>query len=277
MIILFYSSVVNNPPGFFLFSEIIILIVELSRLLCYNFVQQTIPIMHKEIRILIRLPSIKTFTLMLFASFLSAACLSGCSGSSEKPVKIGNTSYPPETESIVLTDYDSEDYSVFSELKNLHTLDVTALDFSESDFNRLRSQLNPDVNIIWSVPFKGVKAASNTAELTVSGNFSQEDAYAIRVIDTINGFSLVEIDLLTGRTHQIRAHMASIGHPLLGDGKYGTNKINRSAGYYKQVLCSYQLSFEFTSDAQDLQYLDGKTFEISDIPFRNDFYAGKIK
>lgn len=98
-----------------------------------------------------------------------------------------------------------------------------------------------------------------------------------RVIDTINGFSLVEIDLLTGRTHQIRAHMASIGHPLLGDGKYGTNKINRSAGYYKQVLCSYQLSFEFTSDAQDLQYLDGKTFEISDIPFRNDFYAGKIK
>jgi hypothetical protein len=146
--------------------------------------------MHKEIRILIRLPSIKTFTLMLFASFLSAACLSGCSGSSEKPVKIGNTSYPPETESIVLTDYDSEDYSVFSELKNLHTLDVTALDFSESDFNRLRSQLNPDVNIIWSVPFKGVKAASNTAELTVSGNFSQEDAYAIRFFDHLSRLNI---------------------------------------------------------------------------------------
>lgn len=98
-----------------------------------------------------------------------------------------------------------------------------------------------------------------------------------RVIDTINGFSLVEIDLLTGRTHQIRAHMASIGHPLLGDGKYGTNKVNRSAGYYRQVLCSYKLSFEFTSDAQELQYLNGKSFEISDVPFRDDFYAGKIK
>ena len=97
-----------------------------------------------------------------------------------------------------------------------------------------------------------------------------------RVIDTINGFSLVEIDLLTGRTHQIRAHMASIGHPLLGDGKYGTNKVNRSAGYYKQALCSYKLIFAFTSDAQELSYLNGQCFEIKDISFLHDFYAGKI-
>ena len=98
-----------------------------------------------------------------------------------------------------------------------------------------------------------------------------------RVIDTINNFSLVEIDLLTSRTHQIRAHMASIGHPLLGDGKYGTNRVNRAAGYYKQALCSYKLTFEFTSDAEELNYLNGMSFEVENVPFLNDFYSGKIK
>lgn len=98
-----------------------------------------------------------------------------------------------------------------------------------------------------------------------------------KTLDTVNNFSLVEVDLLTGRTHQIRAHMASIGHPLLGDGKYGTNKVNRSSGYYKQALCSYQLTFAFTTDAEELNYLCGKRLEIENIPFVKDFYAGKIK
>ena len=97
-----------------------------------------------------------------------------------------------------------------------------------------------------------------------------------KVLDTINNFSLVEIDLLTGRTHQIRAHMASISHPLLGDGKYGTNRVNRAAGYYKQALCSYKLTFDFTTDAEELNYLNGKCFETQNIPFLKDFYAGKI-
>lgn len=98
-----------------------------------------------------------------------------------------------------------------------------------------------------------------------------------KTIETINNFSLVEVDLLTGRTHQIRAHMASIGHPLLGDGKYGTNEVNRKSGYSKQALCSYKLTFEFKTDAEALNYLCGKTFKIENIPFVNDFYAGKIK
>ncbi len=78
------------------------------------------------------------------------------------------------------------------------------------------------------------------------------------VLEYKDGLSLVEIELLTGRTHQIRAHLASIGHPLLNDGKYGSNH-----GRYKQALYSYKLRFSFTTDSGILDYLNGKTFEIN--------------
>lgn len=92
-----------------------------------------------------------------------------------------------------------------------------------------------------------------------------------RVLREGNGLSLLEVDLLTGRTHQIRAHFASIGHPLLGDGKYGTNAQNKQSGLKKQCLCSYKLQFDFTTDAGELDYLNGKLFEIEDVWFRTEF------
>ena len=92
-----------------------------------------------------------------------------------------------------------------------------------------------------------------------------------RVLQEGNGLSLLEVDLLTGRTHQIRAHLASIGHPLLGDGKYGTNAQNKQSGLKKQCLCSYKLQFDFSTDAGTLNYLNGKTFEIKDVWFRTEF------
>ena len=96
------------------------------------------------------------------------------------------------------------------------------------------------------------------------------------VIGEKDGLSLVEVDLLTGRTHQIRAHFASIGHPLLGDGKYGTNALNKPLGYKKQFLYSYKLVFDFTTDAGILNYLNGKSFEIPDIWFRREFLDGSL-
>ncbi len=74
-----------------------------------------------------------------------------------------------------------------------------------------------------------------------------------------NDLSLLEVHLETGRTHQIRAHLASIGHPLLGEGKYGHNKDDRSMGYKYQALYSYRLSFRVKDGP--LSYLDGKTIE----------------
>ena len=89
--------------------------------------------------------------------------------------------------------------------------------------------------------------------------------------DSGKDLSLVEVELLTGRTHQIRAHFASIGHPLLGDGKYGTNKLNKYFGYKKQFLYSYKLIFNFDDEAGILTYLNGRCFEVKDVWFVREF------
>ena len=76
-----------------------------------------------------------------------------------------------------------------------------------------------------------------------------------------NGITLLEVDLVTGRTHQIRAHFSSINHPLVGDGKYGINKNDRAKGYKFQALCSYQVSFDFPAEGI-LKDIAGKTVSL---------------
>ncbi|MCM1578171.1 MAG: RluA family pseudouridine synthase [Ruminococcus sp.] len=90
-----------------------------------------------------------------------------------------------------------------------------------------------------------------------------------RVLKSNGKLSLLEIELLTGRTHQIRAHMAYIGCPLLGDGKYGSNRINREYCVKTQALYSYKLRFDFKGDSGILEYLNGREFTAEKVWFKD--------
>ena len=101
-----------------------------------------------------------------------------------------------------------------------------------------------------------------------AGSKSCETRY--KVLESRNGLSLVECELITGRTHQIRAQFAHAGHPLLGDGKYG--KLNKNFDRRYQALYSYKLSFTFTTEAGALEYLNGKSFKVEKVDFVEEYF-----
>lgn len=91
-----------------------------------------------------------------------------------------------------------------------------------------------------------------------------------KVLASRNGLSLVECELITGRTHQIRAQFAHAGHPLLGDGKYG--KLDKRYDRSYQALYSYKLTFCFTTEAGALEYLNGKSFQVEKVDFVGEYF-----
>lgn len=84
--------------------------------------------------------------------------------------------------------------------------------------------------------------------------------YTILSTNKEKNYSILDVELLTGKTHQIRAHLAYIGYPIIGDGKYGRNEINNKFGFKTQKLCSYKLKFTFKTDSTILNYLNEKEF-----------------
>ena len=101
-----------------------------------------------------------------------------------------------------------------------------------------------------------------------SGSKSCQTNY--KVLTSEKGLSLVECELITGRTHQIRAQFAHAGHPLLGDGKYG--KLDKKYDRNYQALYSYKLTFCFTTDAGALDYLNGKSFRVDHVDFVQEYF-----
>ena len=86
----------------------------------------------------------------------------------------------------------------------------------------------------------------------------------VTVIRQAGPFALCRIGLITGRTHQIRAHLAYLGHPVLGDLKYGNHKMNERAGLKTQALCAQRLTFGRIPEENTLQYLSGRVIKLND-------------
>lgn len=81
-----------------------------------------------------------------------------------------------------------------------------------------------------------------------------------RVLESDGNFSILEVELVTGKTHQIRAHLSHIGLPILGDEKYGNNLVNKKMNKKQQCLCAYKLVFDL--EMGYLSYLNGLVFEL---------------
>jgi len=96
---------------------------------------------------------------------------------------------------------------------------------------------------------------------------AREAVTAYRTLEYHNGLSLMECELFTGRTHQIRAQFAQAGHPLLGDAQYGQAEAN---GWGCQTLYAWRVSF--AENGGMLDYLAGKTFQVHDVPFVHEYF-----
>lgn len=116
------------------------------------------------------------------------------------------------------------------------------------------------------------KAQKHVAVLDREAPGAQRAQTRYRTLAAKGGLSLLECELLTGRTHQIRAQFAHIGHPLLGDGQYGDPRRDERYHRHFQALYAYRLDFRFTGDAGVLEPLNGRNWQVADVPFVHEYF-----
>ena len=117
---------------------------------------------------------------------------------------------------------------------------------------------------------KNAKQAYVTVTDKAKNNLSKPIQTAVNLIESYNDYSLLRVGLITGRTHQIRAHLAYLGMPILGDSRYGINSLNRQLKLKYQTLCSHKITFGEVNHAE-YSYLSGKSFICPDPWFIESF------
>ena len=106
------------------------------------------------------------------------------------------------------------------------------------------------------------KAIVYISDTPKTGYVKIQTSYTVLEKHEKENYSILDVDLHTGKTHQIRAHLAHIGFPIIGDGKYGINEINKRFNCKVQQLCSYILKFNFVTDAGILNYLSKQEIKL---------------
>ena len=123
---------------------------------------------------------------------------------------------------------------------------------------------------------KNAKQGYVTISPNSKSNMSKPIQTEITLIESYNGYSLLQIGLITGRTHQIRAHLSYLNLPILGDSRYGINDLNRRFKMKYQALCSFRIAFGKVKDSR-YSYLSNKKFECSDPWFVESFYKREFR
>ena len=160
--------------------------------------------------------------------------------------------------------------------KNAETLRIMNQKIKDRELKKLylcviQGNMNPPAGRLEGFLLKDeVKKQVTVHKKPVPGGRTAVTLY--RTLCTANGLSLVECELVTGRTHQIRAQFAAAGHPLLGDGKYGRERDNKAYGRKGQALWSYKLVFDFTTDAGILEPLNGKEWLVDHVDFVEEYF-----
>ena len=163
--------------------------------------------------------------------------------------------------------------------KNAETLRVMNQKIKDRELTKLylcvvRGEMRPREGQLKGFLLKDEnKAQVKVYERPVPGGKTALTLY--KTLAVRNGLSLLECDLITGRTHQIRAQFAAAGHPLLGDGKYGRERDNKRYGRAFQALYSYKLVFSFSTDAGMLEYLKGRAFTVEHVDFVEAYFPGE--
>ena len=135
----------------------------------------------------------------------------------------------------------------------------------------LHGRMNPPSGLLDNY-LSNAESSKRVSILSHPAPGAQRAQTRYQTLKSERGLSLMECELLTGRTHQIRAQFAAAGHPLLGDNQYGSARQNERYHRSYQALYAYQLSFRFSTDAGVLNALNGRTWQVREVPFAREFF-----